>query len=946
MADCRESDASLRGYFVPGRAWHDERPFLLSAPEDLRSELKHEERFEGVLLVSILVFLVALALGRRRRRALATGLSLITRVALILALAYALAEPSVVETKRSPGALLAAVDESRSVKVEERERVAAELREAARIQGAIPKLVSFGDKARADRSNPGEALARLLLSESAMPGSSRLVLATDGSVIPPEFRPGVTAELAPLVLALGRSATNRVRVDGLELVAPPVLGEPVQLRLVGHSDRDEASAKARFFLDGRLLKTQDLSLKRGPIDLVLTLPKATPGRHAVTIRLDVPGEESLDDSATCVFEAQDRVSVAIVSSDPKPLIADALLAQDQEVSIIPESEFLSAPSSLKATDVIVLDRVATAALSLAPVHSFLTAHLENGGGLWFLPRDERGEIYNASEKVFLNLLPLTGLEPPPPEKPKDEAKPETVPGEGLKPPDAEAKTKELRAAPSLGLLLVLDASGSMLGENLALAKAAAVAAAGVLHPEDQIGVIAFNSEARTVLELTKAEDQAQIRDRISRIRASGGTNFAAALSEANNVLGAERLAIRHVILLSDGQSQLGRMRELVTDMATQGITVSTVGCGTSFDERLLSDIAAWGRGKFHPAYNASEVPQIFTIEAERVIQQGGARRRPKEEPEKHPQKTEETVESSEATEPPPEAPPEPPPVELFVVANPAPYLEGVQPTDCPGILGRHGARVKPGAWLSLKTERGDPVLAHQIAGKGRIAAMTVPMDGPSALHLSAWDGYQTLAAQLVRFLALGAKRERFGLWSTSQGRFVRVRAVDVSERHLKPGAFVLRVTDEEGLGVDLESEEVAPGLWHLIPSAAENAAALRIALQRQESPEVLALLTVPLPPVPEISEQGIDLEGLDTLARDLGGEVVTDLPKSLAIGERTMTEERDARLRYWPWLLGLFLVDLLLKRVFTGRSRIPSVRGVMRPSERASLPRVVKRRER
>ena len=50
-------------------------------------------------------------------------------------------------------------------------------------------------------------------------------------------------------------------------------------------------------------------------------------------------------------------------------------------------------------------------------------------------------------------------------------------------------------------MLVIDSSGSMAGEKIDWAKAAAVAAAEMLGRRDYIGVVAFDSEARWIVPL-------------------------------------------------------------------------------------------------------------------------------------------------------------------------------------------------------------------------------------------------------------------------------------------------------------------------------------------------------------------------------------------------------------------------------------------------------------
>ena len=82
---------------------------------------------------------------------------------------------------------------------------------------------------------------------------------------------------------------------------------------------------------------------------------------------------------------------------------------------------------------------------------------------------------------------------------------------------------------TLGLLLIIDRSGSMTGEKIEMAKDAAKAAVELLSPRDYAGVVAFDEEAFWVAEMTSASDKGNFLQRIASIQPGGGTNIAAGL---------------------------------------------------------------------------------------------------------------------------------------------------------------------------------------------------------------------------------------------------------------------------------------------------------------------------------------------------------------------------------------------------------------------------------
>jgi uncharacterized protein with von Willebrand factor type A (vWA) domain len=185
-----------------------------------------------------------------------------------------------------------------------------------------------------------------------------------------------------------------------------------------------------------------------------------------------------------------------------------------------------------------------------------------------------------------------------------------------------AMSAVVNAAParkqSAALVLLIDRSGSMQGAKLDSAKAAALAAVDALAPDDQVAIIAFDSNTTTYVPLQRAGERKSIAMGIGRIQAGGGTAFLPALRAAYTMLKPLKLAHRHVILMSDGESPSDDIAELVHDMSELNITISTVGVQGA-DRGMLSMIADAGEGRLYMVDDLTALPKLFADEVARAL---------------------------------------------------------------------------------------------------------------------------------------------------------------------------------------------------------------------------------------------------------------------------------------------------------------------------------------
>jgi len=179
------------------------------------------------------------------------------------------------------------------------------------------------------------------------------------------------------------------------------------------------------------------------------------------------------------------------------------------------------------------------------------------------------------------------------------------------------------------LIFVIDVSGSMEKENrLSMVKRSLELLVNRLHPRDTVGIVAYGTEARKVLEPTSAAEKNQILDAIYSLNTEGSTNAEAGLqlgfdmaSEAFRPDG-----INRVILLSDGVANVGatgpdEILESIGRYSDQGINLSTFGFGMgNFNDVLMEQLADKGDGSYSYIDNLEEAQRLFVDNLSSTLQ--------------------------------------------------------------------------------------------------------------------------------------------------------------------------------------------------------------------------------------------------------------------------------------------------------------------------------------
>ncbi len=655
------------------------------------------------------MFLSARAPDRRLRALLSAG----TRTAILALLLLAAAgpyRPYRIAADR-PNVLLA--DRSGSISPAGRREEEGIL--ASLAADGEAREVPFGDERRSD---PRREILRLAAADAA-----RVILATDGLL---------EGEVAPLLAGLVRAGRAvgviPLRAEAEEARPPepsvPRIEVPRPLRHdlpVTVKVRAPGAARVVLLLDGKEIGRAPVEEGRGPAvfpDLVLP-----PGSHRLAA---VAAAASAARASVERIRVEGPLPVLVVGASPGTPVPALLRARGLAVETA-ASWTLPREAWERARVIVSLP-----AAPLPPGGEALVPWVTGGGGLLVLS-GRAPALSRYRGRAAADLLPGAPLEAEPePARPPEKPPPPT-PG---KLPEGASPAKVEKEAATLTLLLVLDRSGSMHGSKIRMARAACLAAAETLAPSDRLGVLAFNEGFEWIQKPAPAGDLDRLARNLRRLEARGGTEIYPALKEAARAMDEEKTAVRHVILVSDGQDLIAGFHRLVTGMRDRKITVSTVGVGTDFDAEFLGSLAGWGAGRFWPALDPRELPRVVTLDTRRVIRTAKPPARPSPD----------VTAGREREKPRPPAPPPAPPAAVRLAA-PLPFLGGLAFPPLPGVertAPRFPARV------ALVTEEGTPVLLFWRYGSGRVALFAAdPGDW------AAWPDLGRFLVQVSRFLAGG-----------------------------------------------------------------------------------------------------------------------------------------------------------------------------------------------
>ncbi len=174
------------------------------------------------------------------------------------------------------------------------------------------------------------------------------------------------------------------------------------------------------------------------------------------------------------------------------------------------------------------------------------------------------------------------------------------------------------------IYLLIDTSGSMTGESISHAKNAAIRFIDAFQLENstdyRIGLISFESGVTVMSELT--DDPRDLKEKVSKLQADGGTAMGEAIVTADNLfLDESRSDARKTILvLTDGVTTVGiNPVEAAHGARNNDVVIFAVAYGSVANVYALSQISSMTGGKFYSALSGEDLVSTFGNIADAMV---------------------------------------------------------------------------------------------------------------------------------------------------------------------------------------------------------------------------------------------------------------------------------------------------------------------------------------
>ncbi len=528
------------------------------------------------------------------------------------------------------------------------------------------------------------------------------------------------------VVPINYQVKQEVLVESVEVparvVANSLMPVVVTMRSTG-----PAKGSLRIIVDGQVIDLNPnhpstglaLSLKGGIEPITITVPIAQGRVHRVraiwepTQNADgsmIGDTNTLNNESSALTLTSDHGRVMVVTNNPDQeaqALTSVLEATGWTIDTISPPEAPASMLGFEPYDLIIFINTPRDAL-VQGIEAALDEYVRSlGGGLLFIGGYEAlgAGGWNASldegqgQGLVANLLPVN-----------------------LEIPDDVVTTHA-------AVVLVLDSSGSMqrpvMGSSRSQQMVANNSASGaieVLDPTDMVSVVSFSGSPRLVVPITKNDNPESTRRKIKTITSGGGTNLGPALTMAGNQLRGVESKTKHIVVLSDGESQNPEtLPEMAKKLGEEGIRISTITIGDQADIQTMRQIAVQSGGVFYRVVNPSVLPRIF-LKAVRVL--------------RRPMIREEIITP-------------------VIVEPTSPMLPATGLTSLPPLSGLVMTEHKsddPRVMVPIVSQKGEPILAGHQVELGRVAVFTSDVSSWTSQWIDS-DGFDAFWTHLAQWSA-------------------------------------------------------------------------------------------------------------------------------------------------------------------------------------------------
>jgi len=739
-----------------------------------------------------------------------------------------------------------------------------------------------------DRTNIAAAL-RLALAAFPASGRKRIVLLSDGNE-----NMGLSAEEAEV------ARRNGVRIDvrpvayeyAKEVLIEKVVAPPEVERKASFEVRTVVAAYGpreavlRLTENGGLIGSERVELKEGRNVFVIQRVLDEPGYYNYEATVESVEDTLYANNKGSAFTmVRGRGRVLLVESDPErgePL-ARALVSKGLDVRTLGLDSLPLALGEIIPNDVVILSDVPASALGEPGMRAIELAVKDWGVGLVMVGGENSFGPGGYQDSPVERALPVT------------------------------MDIKQRRIMPSGALVVILHTCEIPQGNYWA--QQVALAALRVLSPSDEYGLLYYDWQGgvKWLFDLQRIRNKDRIAALIQGVSPADMPSFIPAFQAAHKALKASNAAIKHVVVVSDGDPAYPS-DAAIQAMVADKITISCVGINphSPNDTKRMAYISQIGKGRYYEPQSGASLPQIFIKEAATV------RRALIFEEDFQPR-----------------------------AALLSEIVKGIESGEYPMLKGYVLTTARPLAEIPLVTHYKDPLLAHWQYGIGRSVAFASDAKSRWAADWVGWDKYGQFWAQVVRWASRSV--EDAGIRATTDIADDRARilfdALDKEGRFLNGLGFTGSLITPDRGDTPLNVEQVGPGRYEAVFDADEPGTHY-ISLRYEDKDGKPRLFShgLVVPYSREFRELKANERKLKSLAEATHGRVLGDEDN---VFERTF----EAEPRYadtWPILLLiavlLFPFDVLVRRVFIDYaalwSKLEALVGTVPVVGRAYRPKV------